>query len=67
MGILDKLGYHKVKEQLSKVVSCVVIYTDQDQEYKLPESLTAGKSIKGFTKFYKVPIAVPILKKQSTV
>ncbi|WP_367110167.1 hypothetical protein [uncultured Psychrobacter sp.] len=63
VGILDKLGYHRVEEQLSKVVSCVVIYTDQDQKYKLPESLTAGKSIEGFTKFYKVPIAVPILKK----
>ncbi len=67
MGILDKLGYHKVKEQLSKVVSCVVIYTDQDQEYKLPNSLTIGKSIEGFTKFYKVPIAVPVLKNQTSL
>ena len=63
VGILDKLGYHTVEEQSSKVVSCVVIYTDQDEGDKLPNSLTAGKSIKGFTKFYKIPIAVPVLKK----
>ena len=45
MGILDKLGYHTVEEQSSKVVSCVVIYTDQDKGNKLPNSLTVGKSI----------------------
>lgn len=65
VGILDKLGYHTVEEQLSSVVSCVVIYTDQDEEDKLPESLIAGKSIEGFTKFYKVPISVPVLKNQT--
>ena len=62
VGILDKLGYHTVEKQSSKVVSCVVIYTDQNEGDKLPNSLTAGKSIEGFTKFYKVPIAVPVLK-----
>ena len=62
MGILDKLGYHTVEEQSSKVVSCVVIYTDQNEGDKLPNCLTAGKSIEGFTKFYKVPISVPVLK-----
>lgn len=61
-GILTKLGYHTEKEQTSKVVSCVVIYTDQSKGDKLPESLTAENSIKGFTRFYKVPIAVPILE-----
>ena len=66
VGILDKLGYHTVEEQSSKVVSCVVIYTDQDEGYKLPNSLTGSKSIEGFTKFYKVPIAVPVLKKQNS-
>lgn len=66
VGILDKLGYHTVEEQLSSVVSCVVIYTDQDEEDKLPDSLIAGKSIEGFTKFYKVPISVPVLKNQTT-
>ena len=65
VGILDKLGYHTVEEQSSSVVSCVVIYTDQDEGDKLPNSLTAGKSIKGFTKFYKVPISVPVLKNQT--
>ena len=65
VGILDKLGYHTVEEQLSSVVSCVVIYTDQDEEDKLPDSLIAGKSIEGFTKFYKVPISVPVLKNQT--
>ncbi|WP_165767637.1 hypothetical protein [Psychrobacter sp. DAB_AL32B] len=48
-------------------VSCVVIYTDQNMKDGLPDSLTAGKSIEGFTKFYKVPIAVSTLKQQSTV
>ena len=65
VGILDKLGYHTVEEQSSSVVSCVVIYTDQDEGDKLPNSLTAGKSIEGFTKFYKVPISVPVLKNQT--
>lgn len=67
VGILDKLGYHTIEDQSSKVVSCVVIYTDQDKCDKLPDSLTTGTSIKGFTKFYKVPIAVPTLKKQTNV
>ena len=67
VGILDKLGYHTVEEQTSSVVSCVVIYTDQNMQNRLPESLTTGTSIKEFTKFYKVPIAVPILKKQTTL
>ena len=66
VGILDKLGYHTVDEQSSKVVSCVVIYTDQNEGDKLSNSLTAGKSIEGFTKFYKVPIAVPVLKKHNS-
>lgn len=61
-GILTKLGCHTKEEQTSKVVSCVVIYTDQSKGDKLPESLTAENSIKGFTRFYKVPIAVPILE-----
>ena len=63
VGILDKLGYHTIEEQTSSVVSCVVIYTDQKMQNRLPESLTTGTSIKEFTKFYKVPIAVPILKR----
>ena len=67
VGILDKLGYHTVEEQSSSVVSCVVIYTDQNMQNALPDSLTTGTSIKEFTKFYKVPIAVPILKKQTNV
>lgn len=67
VGILDKLGYHTVEEQSSSVVSCVVIYTDQNMQNALPDSLTTGTSIKEFTKFYKVPIAVPILKKQTDV
>lgn len=65
VGILDKIGYHTVEEQSSNVVSCVVIYTDQDKGDKLPDSLTDGTSITGFTKFYKVPISVPFLKNQS--
>lgn len=67
VGVLDKLGYHTIDEQTSSVVSCVVIYTDQNMQNALPNSLTTGTSIKEFTKFYKVPIAVPILKKQTNV
>ncbi|MBD7948280.1 5-methylcytosine restriction system specificity protein McrC [Psychrobacter communis] len=67
VGILDKLGYHTIEDQSSSVVSCVVIYTDQDKCDNLPDSLTTGTSIKEFTKFYKVPIAVPTLKKQTNV
>lgn len=65
VGILDKLGYHTVEEQSSKVISCVVIYTDQDENDKLPDSLTNGTSITGFTEFYRVPISVPVLKNQT--
>lgn len=61
-GILNKLGYHTEEEQISNVVSCVVIYTDQREGQVLPDSLTAKNSIQGFTKFYKVPIAVPVLE-----
>ncbi|WP_182406760.1 hypothetical protein [Psychrobacter sp. GP33] len=50
-----------VEEQSSKVVSCAVIYTDQKAGKNLPDNLTTGAEIEGFTKFYKVPIAVPIL------
>ncbi|WP_227429695.1 McrC family protein [Psychrobacter sp. I-STPA6b] len=60
-GILNKLGYHTEEVQTMNVVSCVVIYTDQREGNELPDSLTDGNAIKGFTKFYKVPIAVPIL------
>ena len=56
-----------VQEQSSKVVSCVFIYTDQKAGENLPDSLTTGTSIKGFIKFYKVPIAVPILEKKATL
>ena len=66
-GILDKLGYHTVEEQSSSVVSCVVIYTDQNKKYELPDSLTASTLIEGFTKFYKVPIAVPTLRKLAVI
>jgi len=62
IGILEKLGYYTEEEQISNLISCVVIYTDQDKGEELPDNLTTGTSIQGFTKFYKVPIAVPVLK-----
>ena len=48
-------------------MSCAVIYTDQKAGKNLLNSLTTGAAIEGFTKFYKVPIAVPILEKKATL
>ena len=42
------------------VVGCVLIYTDQKAETKLPDDLTLNQ-VKGFTKFYKVPVAMPLI------
>ena len=58
--LLSKLGYISEAEQDSAVVGCVLIYTDQKAEIKLPDDLTLNQ-VKGFTKFYKVPIAMPIV------
>jgi len=58
--LLSKLGYISEAEQDSAVVSCVLIYTDQKAEMMLPNDLTLNK-VKGFTRFYKVPVAMPIV------
>ena len=58
--LLSKLGYISEAEQDSAVVGCVLIYTDQKAEVKLPVDLTLNK-VDGFTKFYKVPVAMPVI------
>ena len=58
--LLSKLGYISEAEQDSAVVGCVLIYTDQKAEMMLPDDLTLNK-VEGFTRFYKVPIAMPLI------
>jgi len=58
--LLFKLGHKSEAEQDSSVVGCVLIYTDQKAEITLPEDLTANE-IKGFLRFYKVPVAMPVI------
>ena len=58
--LLSKLGYISEAEQDSAVVGCVLLYTDQKAEMMLPDDLTLNK-VEGFTRFYKVPIAMPII------
>lgn len=62
--LLSKLGYISEAEQDSAVVGCVLIYTDQKAEITLPEDLTANE-IKGFSRFYKVPVAMPMIRRVS--
>lgn len=61
--MLSKLGYKSEAERDSAVVDCVLIYTDQKADMRLPEDLTLNK-VDGFTKFYKVPIAMPMIDLQ---
>jgi len=58
--LLFKLGYKSEAEQDSAVVSCVLIYTDQKAKTTLPADLTLNK-VDGFTRFYKVPVAMPVI------
>ena len=58
--LLAKLGYMSEAEQDTAVVGCVLIYTDQKAETTLPEDFTLNK-VKGFTRFYKVPVAMPMI------
>lgn len=58
--LLSKLGYISEAEQDSAVVGCVLLYTDQKAEMMLPDDLTLNK-VEGFTRFYKVPIAMPVI------
>lgn len=58
--LLSKLGYISEAEQDSAVVGCVLLYTDQKAETTLPFDLTLNK-VDGFTRFYKVPVAMPIV------
>lgn len=58
--LLSELGYVSEAEQDSAVVGCVLIYTDQKAEMILPVDLTLNK-VDGFTRFYKVPVAMPMI------
>lgn len=58
--LLAKLGYMSESEQDSAVVGCVLIYTDQNAETMLPNNLTLNM-VEGFTRFYKVPVAMPMM------
>lgn len=58
--LLNQLGFATQSERENKIVGCVIIYTDQSRNTELPETLTEIP-IKQFTKFYKVPIAMPVL------
>lgn len=61
--LLSKLGYISEAEQDSAVVGCVLIYTDQKAKTTLPADLTLNK-VDGFTRFYKVPVAMPMIALQ---
>lgn len=58
--LLSKLGYMSEAEQDTAVVGCVLLYTDQKAETTLPDNFTLNK-IEGFTRFYKVPVAMPVI------
>lgn len=57
--VLSRLGFSK-PEQLSNVVDCLIIYPDQEASENLPENLKENP-VKGFAKFYKIPIKLPTL------
>lgn len=59
--LLNQLGFATQSERENKIVGCVIIYTDQSRNTELPEKLT-GLPIEQFIKFYKVPIAMPVLR-----
>lgn len=59
--ILSKLGYTSHAEQETAVPDCVIVYVDQNAQTVLPESLI-GDRIRGFSKFYKVGVAMPTIK-----
>jgi 5-methylcytosine-specific restriction enzyme subunit McrC len=57
IGVLKKLG---LDDALNAVVDCLIIYPDQAQEADLPNNLLKNP-INGFTRFYKVPIKLPVI------
>lgn len=58
--LLTELGYLSQAEQDSAMVDCVLIYTNQRAAMTLPDDLTINE-IDGFTRFYKVAIAMPVI------
>lgn len=60
--ILKKLGY---ESQSFPIVDCIIIYPDQNASGELPEELK-DKRIKQFTKFYKIPIKLPVIQEDSS-
>lgn len=57
--ILCELGYTKNEEQ-DKIIDCLIIYPDQNASEKLCDNLKANE-IKGFTRFYKMAIKLPVI------
>ena len=57
--ILKRLGFISEDEQ-NITVDCLIIYPDQTASEDLAENLKSDK-INGFSKFYKMPIKLPII------
>lgn len=57
--VLSRLGYKTTEEQ-DKVIDCLIIYPDQTASDKLSDNLKE-KPIDGFTRFYKMPIKLPVI------
>lgn len=57
--VLSKLGYITAVEQ-EKVIDCLIIYPDQTASEKLADDLK-GNQIRGFTRFYKMAIKLPVI------
>jgi len=60
-------GYARIKEIAKelkvsdeKMIDCLIIYPDQNASDKLKENLKS-EEIPGFTRFYKTPIALPVV------
>lgn len=56
---LSAVASHLNRKQ-DQVIDCLIIYPDQSSASELPDNLT-GSPITGFTRFYKVPISLPVL------
>ena len=59
LKILKRLGFASEEEQ-NITVDCLIIYPDQSASETLVDNLKSDK-INGFSKFYKMPIKLPII------
>ena len=58
------MGYKDEETQSTTVVPCLIIYPDQTANLELFKNEKA--KIQGFTKFEKLAVSLPILKKQES-